>query len=484
MKAGEVILQDLLNGKLQYRVPIFQRTYSWDEEQWERLWDDILELYAMSSPRKHFIGSIVTQPIPDAPEHAAKFMLIDGQQRMTTLLLLLAVIRFHASRSPEDTTLAGEIADTCLRNVHISDTAEQFKLRPTLRDQEAFRQAMEGEIPVEAGRIGKAWDYFSKMVESGDHENNPIRLRQLKERTTYYLDLVSIKLETGDSPNRIFESLNNTGVRLKAADLVRNYVFMRISDEGQQNRAYEQIWFPMQEALGDSMDDFFWRYSMKDGSLTRWDDIFDDTKAALDKLPNEETIPSLKDFSKFSEYYLRIKEPRQREASQVIADQLDRLNDWEVDVSYPFLLTLFDMQANTQVQTEEIVNVLKMIESFVVRRTICGVPTNRLRRIFAGMVVQCRAIDVVWSCREYLQNNDWPLDDEFYEKLVNYRVYNPARLARTRLILRSIESSFGHKESPAVTDDITIEHIMPQHLTDEWMEMLGNDPRLVHSRWL
>ena len=255
MKAREVIFQDLLNGKLQYRVPLFQRTYSWDEDQWERLWDDILEIYAMPNPQRHFIGAVVTQPIPDAPERAAKFMLIDGQQRMTTLLLLLSVIRYHASLNPDEAALASEIADTCLTNLHVADPDERHKLRPTLRDRGTFQQALDGGIPEPSSQIGKAWAYFSKMIEARDHAGDPFKLRQLKERATYYLDVVSIKLETGDSPNRIFESLNNTGVRLDASDLIRNFVFMLISDEEQQNWTYERIWFPMQEELGDSIDD-------------------------------------------------------------------------------------------------------------------------------------------------------------------------------------------------------------------------------------
>ena len=484
MKAGETIFQRLLDGKLQYRVPMFQRTYSWDEDQWERLWDDILELYAMANPRTHFIGSIVTQPIDPAPEHAAKFMLIDGQQRLTTILILLAAIRSHNRLTTEDPSLSDEIRDTCLTNLHVANEAEKFKMLPTQRDREAFQQAMDGMAPSIGSQIGKAWAYFSKMMESKDREGNPISLRRLKERITFYLDLVSIRLESGDSPNRIFESLNNTGVRLKASDLIRNYIFMRIPGEEKQEHAYTHTWLPMQEDLGDNIDDFFWRYSMKDGSLTRWDDIFDDTKESLDTKTDGEMVQILQDFSKFSGFYMSIKKPNERESNRDIANQLTRLNDWEADVCYPFLLTLFDMQSRAHVRGDDIVSIIRMIESFVVRRSICGVPTNRLRSLFAGMVTQCNHNDVVGSCQSYLLGNQWPEDEEFFEKLVSYRAYNPARLARTRLILRSIENSFGDLEAPELTPDITIEHIMPQSLTKDWKDELGDNWNDVHSRWL
>ena len=382
----------------------------------------------MEIPQRHFIGSIVTQPISDAPERAAKFMLIDGQQRMTTLLLLLAVVRFHAAGNSGDTSLATEIADTCLNNVHIGEQNEQFKLRPTLKDLEHFEKAMRGEAPDTGSQIGKAWAYFSRMVVENDRDGKPIVLRRIKERITLYLDLVSIRLEQEDSPNRIFESLNNTGVRLEASDLIRNYIFMRIPDEGRQKRTYEELWFPMQERLGSSIDDFFWRHSMMDGTLTRSDHVFDTTKNILSKRPDEEVIPALESFSDFSKYYMRIKEPLANEVDVEIKRRAIRLSRWEVDVSCPFLLVVYHEHATGRMSSQELAMVLQTIESFVVRRTICGVPTNRLRRIFAGMTAQCEHCDIVEWCRAYLLRNDWPDDDEFSQKLVEYPLYNPSRL--------------------------------------------------------
>ena len=299
--------------------------------------------------------------------------------------------------------------------------------------------------------------------------------------------MVSIKLEQGDSPNRIFESLNNTGVPLEAADLVRNYLFMRIPVE-QQDKAYQDIWYPMQEQLKDSMDDFFWRYSMKDGDLTRRDDIFDDIMGELKELSDEQMVSALDGFSTFAEYYTKIKWPEEYEKNGAIQGCLIRLNQWEVDVCYPFLLELLDLRSVKQISDTEVVNILSIIESFVVRRTICGVPTNRLRRIFAGLASQCREYDdIVGSCRKYFadENNHWPEDSEFGEKFIGYRLYNPARLTRTRLVLDSLETSFGHKEPPGMDSKlIQVEHVMPQTITDSWKDMLGKDAGRVHSQWL
>ena len=486
MKASEVTFQHLLNGKLQYRVPLFQRTYSWEKDQWKKLWYDIMEIYHMPTPQRHFMGSVVTQPIPDAPERATKHMLIDGQQRMTTLLLLLAVIRFHAEKNEKDSHLANEIEESCLKNAFIDDASEErLKLRPTRRDSAAFEQAMMGYEPGKSSAIGQAWAWFSEKISNGDREEGSINLRRLMERITLYLDLVSIMLETDDSPNRIFESLNDKGLRLEAADLVRNYLFMRIPPE-QQDDAYDRIWFPMQERLKEAIDDFFWRYSMKGGDLTARDDIFNDTRQKLVDLPDTQMIPVLRNFATFSEYYTRIKWPKQHERHPAIRLQLERLNDWQVDVTYPLLLGLLNMQAQAQISDDKVVEILRIIESFVVRRTICGIPTNRLRRIFAGAAVQIRdRDDIASSLRTYLIGENWPSDDQFRDGILKFRLYNPARLARTRLILDSLELSFDSKEPPDLDNPIIwVEHVMPQTLTQDWMEALGPDSQTVYESWL
>ena len=225
MKAGEISFQQLLDGKVQYRVPLFQRTYSWTQDNWERLWDDTLDIYALDPPRPHFIGAIVTLPLPDSPEHATKHMLIDGQQRMTTLLVLLAAVRDFADKTDN---LRDEIQEECLVNKHAKREDERTKLRPTQKDLATFDSLIVRGEPGAATQISRAYHFFKEALGAGDLEGKPIKLARLKECISSYLSLVSIKVEAEDSPHRIFESLNNTGTALSASDLVRNHVFMRI----------------------------------------------------------------------------------------------------------------------------------------------------------------------------------------------------------------------------------------------------------------
>ena len=145
MNAKESVLQQLLNGKPQYRVPLFQRTYNWSETEWDRLWNDVLETYMMEEPRNHFIGAVVTQPVDDAAGQVTKYLLIDGQQRLTTLFIMLSCIRKKASQVAELSSLAEEIWEDCLVNKFAPVSEDFIKLRPTQRDRPHFSAVINGK---------------------------------------------------------------------------------------------------------------------------------------------------------------------------------------------------------------------------------------------------------------------------------------------------------------------------------------------------
>src|SRR5579884_377620 len=353
MKAGEVIFQDLLNGQLQYRVPLFQREYKWEKENWERLWDNILEIYALPTPRNHFLGAIVTLPIPDAPERASKFMLIDGQQRMTTLFILLAVVRDTAKQADATRALADQITDESLVNRYASDPEERVKFRPTQVDVAAFGAAVAGAESVPPGRIARVRKFFRGELAKGDLNGQPIDMAKLKNCITNYLSLVSIKLDQQDSPHRIFESLNNTGMALSASDLVRNHIFMRVRGEAEQNAAYNAHWLPMQQRTEyeegkSALTDFFWRYLMKDGDLPRYDEVFESMRDKIDNDTKPEkgqtVVQVLEELNRYSEHYVRFWWPERHEQSLELREQFARLNTWEVSVAYPFMLHLLERQ--------------------------------------------------------------------------------------------------------------------------------------------
>ena len=487
MKAGETVFQNLLNGQIQYVVPLYQRTYSWGEEQWEQLWDDVLEVYALPTPRNHFIGSVVTQQIHTSPEGTSKYTLIDGQQRMTTLFILLGVIRQRADTdSTEWGDLALRIQKTCLTNEFASED-ERLKLMPTQADRMPFKSVIDGNAPTEKTQIGKAKDYFEQVLEGGDSEGKAIDLTRLYRCIVHHLDMVSIHLETSDSPNRIFESLNNTGMPLSVADLVRNYVLMNIPDLQQQEHAYNEFWYPMEQSFpeGQITTDFFWRYLMMNGSLPRQDDTYEEVQERFKGYTTPAQYrAALQDFVKFARHYVHIIGYDSEGLSTDLLEQIGRLNQWEVAVAYPFLMRSLDNVASGNVSESDLIEVMRFIESFVIRRQVCGIPTNSLRSIFARMSGQVDFSDFVANSRDHLLANRWPSDENFLDSFVQFDMYSRGRVARARLVLWTLERAFGHKETPQQTSDVTIEHIMPQTLSDKWKDYLGTNWPDVHAQWL
>jgi len=379
------------------------------------------------------------------------------------------------------------IREECLINKHASVQEEQMKLLPTQRDRSDFAAAMLGQPEADRTQIGVAWRFFDQVINHGDLEGNLINLERLKTCVTGYLNLVSITLDPDDSPHRIFESLNNTGMKLGPSALIRNYLFMQILDEGEQQAAYDNIWFPMQESLKGYIDGFFWRYVMKDGALIRWDETYAQMQAVVEnrqKVGHMQITDFLSELRSFSDHYRRLLWPTQYEQNLVLRRLISFLNDWEVEVAYPFLLNLFDELAKNEVAADEVAQILSITQSFIVRRTVCGVPTNQLRRIFARMSAETDHKNYLESSRAYLLRNQWPGDSEFHDRFQAFRLYIPGRLARTRLVLEALEQSFGHKEPVDPNAAITIEHIMPQSLNEPWLEMLGARAEEIYGRWL
>ena len=301
--------------------------------------------------------------------------------------------------------------------------------------------------------------------------------------------MVSIHLDQNDSPNRIFESLNNTGMPLSVADLIRNYLLMNITNMDDQERAYENLWYPMEELFSRSSKDFptnfFWHYLMMDGSLPRRDETYERTQERVPASP-EGSLEALNEFAKFSRFYAQIAEVDISGLDSEIANQIGRLNQWEVAVVYPFLMRELEAvsQSNGKIANSEFIALLQVIESFVIRRWVCGIPTNQLRRIFAQMPRRSEGEVFIEGVVDYLRRNNWPSDEVFRSRFVDTPIYTSRLTARTRLILWSLEESFGHKEAPEKSGDITIEHIMPQNLTEEWKRALGSDAVEIHNRWL
>ena len=248
MEAAERKVQKVLEGDKQFMVPHYQRPYSWVEKQWEVLWKDLLELLQDQDPKPHFLGSIVTAPARSIPEGVEKRLLIDGQQRLTTLLILLILIRDQATATA-NSKLAERIADL-ITNRH-EDGTDHYKLLPTEGetaadgDRDSFIALVQGQTPVSTSGILKARNYFRNKLLRADAP----ALEDLFKTIVAKLTMVSIILDDKDNPHRIFESLNGKGRPLSQADLIRNYFFMRM-EEALHQPTYRTLWQPMQPVWG------------------------------------------------------------------------------------------------------------------------------------------------------------------------------------------------------------------------------------------
>jgi uncharacterized protein with ParB-like and HNH nuclease domain len=477
MHANQTDIQKILGGVQQYVIPLFQRPYSWETRQWNILWSDLAELCEEQKPRNHFIGSIVTMPSKSVPEGVSKFVLIDGQQRLTTLLILLAAVRDKARREGE-VKLADKIDDLMLKNRHQDDT-DVFKVLPTQADRAAFCAIMDGTTPPIPGGIAAASAFFEKKLRG---QSSP-GLDRLYTVVCKHLVLVSIVLDRDDNPYLIFESLNAKGQPLAQADLIRNFFFMRIQATSQE-KVFRDCWQPMQDRLGKHLTEFIRHYLMRDGRVVKQGDVYFTVKECVEERQDEDVHDYLTELATYSGYYARLTNPTLEQCGE-LAPRLARLNRFEATTAYPFLLNVYHDYATGRVTEQEFAAILDVLEAFLIRRYVCGVPTNALSRIFIALHSQATAGGpLVEGVKRVLGDKNFPRDKQFREQFVTLQMYGGGdRRDKAKLILDRMEASYQHKE-PIGADTLTIEHVMPQTPTDWWKEHLGDDWASTHEYWL
>jgi uncharacterized protein with ParB-like and HNH nuclease domain len=480
MKASETNLQEIIEGTKQYVVPLFQRPYSWEKTQWKTLWDDIFELYEHENPSPHFMGSIVTMQTDSGPESVPKYLLIDGQQRLTTAFIILAVLRDKA-KELEQAKIADAINNQFLANIYVEDDQDYYKLQPTQGDRQSFHQIIKyGFEPNESNNINNCYLFFQKKVR----QDKNLDLSKIKAIICQNLLLVSILLGKDDNPYLVFESLNTKGRRLTQADLIRNYFFMQIKEK-QQESIHAKYWQPMQNLLGDNLTEFIRHYLTKSGVIVNQNDVYTHLKERISRANKNDTLSYLKDISQFSDYYARFLDPNLEENPQV-RKYLQRIKHLEMATVYPFLMSCYDDWKQGKLKESEFIDIFKIIENYILRRFVCNIDTKGLNNIFASLYTKIvketnlENLSFLEKLKLVLQTQNYPKDIEFKEKLLTAELYRGNRTKKTRLILESLEESFDHKEKVSF-DNLTIEHIMPQTLSEWWKNHLGDDYELTHS---
>lgn len=472
MNAFKSNIYKYLGGTCQYLIPLYQRTYSWEREQCARLWNDIANLHT-SRREGHFVGSIVRID-EDSAAGSTLAMIIDGQQRLTTLTLLLVALRDYAVEHPECGVNPNKITDTLLLNQYETGNAK-YKLLLTQSDREALIKKIEGAPIPDAlkSRVIDNYNFFTGQITKS--EITPHNLYDAIGK----LQIVDIVLDRQyDDPQAIFESLNSTGMDLKDSDLIRNHLLMGL-DSATQTDVYSNIWRPTEllfdyEHQSELLDNFFRDYlTMKFGRIPRKNEVY---KEFRDYHANSGmTIRDLcQDIYSFAKYYSDMHFVRS--GDPVLRSLYEDMKAIRMEVAYPFLLKVHDDCDSGVITVEALQEIVQFCVSYVLRRAVCDIPTNSLNKTFATMKNDIKSDDYLNSVKAFFilldSYKEFPNDERFISTFLSRDIYS---MNRCRYILGRLEN--WNNKSVVSLENLTIEHIIPQnpHLSSEWITVLGNN---------
>ncbi|WP_020416246.1 DUF262 and DUF1524 domain-containing protein [Amycolatopsis sp. ATCC 39116] len=485
MKATEASLLQFLKKSPQFVIPIYQRTYSWQRAECEQLWSDILRAGRDEGVSAHFVGSVVyVEKGLYQVSSQSPLLVIDGQQRLTTVSLLLEALSRHLGDSePVDGFSAKKLRNYYLLNP-LEDGEKAFKLLLTQTDKDSLTALLQQrDLPADHSvRIKQNFEFFDERI--GALNGDLVSLcRGLSK-----LVIVDVSLNREqDNPQLIFESMNSTGRELSQADLIRNFVLMGLEPD-LQNELYERHWRPMelgfgQEGYGAHFDSFMRHYlTVRTGEIPNVRAVYDAFKsyARREEVAAAGVDALVADVRAYAGYYCAM--ALKRESDSGLADAFADLRDLKVDVAYPLLLELYNDYATQVLSRDEFLETLRLIESYVFRRAICAIPTNSLNKTFSTFsrsLKKDRYLESVKAAFLLLPSyRRFPNDAEFARELVTRDMYN---LPRRSYWLRRLEN-FDRKERVPV-DEYTVEHIMPQNenLSSSWRQELGPDWERVHA---
>ena len=484
MQARNIQLTAVIQGNKQFVIPVFQRDYSWTTEQCEQLWEDVLRA-GEGSDGGHFMGSFVYAE-GNASAAFSQWLVIDGQQRLTTLTLLLVALRDHIHEigwDGEEPTQ--EQIDTYFLKNMLERGDRNYKLALRRHDDETLRSLLDGDDPSKLANtsdlIVDAYEFFREKLISPHGDVVEIY------RGIGRLHVVDVKLEHHlDNPQLVFESLNSTGVDLTESDLIRNYLLMGLP-EADQTQMYEDYWNEVETLFRDvgSSPDVFLRdfvaFQRKFTTQIRADRIYSEFKKFW-QLENAKSLSDrLKDIVRSARYYAAFLQPETIETKS-IRDAMSLVRRLGIVHATP-IMRLYECYERETLSEEEFVKTLNLIESFLVRRSVLQLQTRSYWSVFARMA---HAIDEQHPFTSFQvalarQSYKFPADQDFMTALRERDLYN---LRICWHILSQFENA-GYAE-PSPTTEYSIEHIMPQWIggVPDWQEMLGTDWEDVHWAWV
>jgi uncharacterized protein with ParB-like and HNH nuclease domain/predicted transport protein len=487
MKATEANLLAFIRRSPQFVIPIYQRAYSWTEKECRQLWDDVLHAGADKNISAHFIGSVVyIENGLYQVSSQSSLLVIDGQQRLTTITLLIAAL---ANALDDGSEPVEGFSQRRLRNFYLLNPEEKeekhFKLILSQTDKRSLISILDRtEQPKGYSiRVAENFKLFERLIR--EQKDDLVRVCQGLAK----LVVVDIALTRDrDNPQLIFESMNSTGRELSQADLIRNYILMGLEPK-LQTKLYEHYWRPMelefgQEAYVNNFDGFM-RYflTVKTGILPNVGEVYDTFKQHA-RSPNvaQAGVESLvADLRNYARYFCAMTLGVEPDAALKAAFQ--DLRELKVDVAYPFLLELYQDFDSQLLSKADFLTVIRLVESYLFRRAVCAIPTNSMNKTFATFSKALNRACYLESIQAHFlllpSYRRFPGDEEFKRLLQTKDLYN---FRSRRYWLRRLENH-DRKERVSI-DEYTIEHIMPQTLSAEWKSALGDDWQRIHQTYL
>lgn len=497
MKAFDSTIADIVSGQKQYVIPVFQRYYEWEEERWKTFWNDLSALvYEYDNNMTHFIGPMVFFSNV-TPTTVPKHLVVDGQQRIMTVFVLLAAIRDRALTLHNE-NLARSIETNSLF-FHNRSGGQMTKIIPRMTDRDTLSNILyhDHEQIDKDSLLVKAYEYFSQEIE----RLTPVQqelfdeppedvLNKLDEATTQRLWIVQINLDANDNPSNIYESLNFKGKRLSDADLIRNYIFMQLEGLEKQEEfnnttwgAFEKLFDLFGQESGERLTEFYYKYLISRTEYFSRKRLYHRFTAYVNtSLKNNKSLLQLvNELKQFAHYFISI-------THECKDNELDaafkRFRDLKTDTAIPLLLHLYqqykeptdEMKALSKTQ---LLNMLRIIESFILRRSILRLRTRGYGLDFARA---CKHTQSLNSLMRYFAEKYWPTDQEIRKKMKGFAIYHH-EYKKCHLILKEIERSFGHKEQIDL-ENTTVEHVLPQTLTSSWQKMLGVNVDKLYEKYV
>lgn len=479
MKPSIQTLGQILYSPSQYVIPVFQRNYRWDRAQWQKLWSSITDLESPTKTGNHFMGFLVFVPGLAQPGHHTRFHMVDGQQRLTTSSILLVALRNVARRAGQ-TELADEINDLYL--VHGRKKGDEyFRLLPKAKDQKNYVAIVNGKGEP-AGRMADALDYFEERFKERVESDASV-LRPMFDLVCQRLEFMCATLEAENAYN-IFKSLNSTGVPLGPSDLIRNFVFMHVKPDDQDDFDADR-WAPLEARFTaedgrldeEAFSRFFRDVLMMDGRYVQPKDTFTTFEARYEA--TSFSPQALTDSLMANARHYSVITGKHSDQSADVTGALIGLNELESSTTYPLLLAMFRKRADGAIDSAALARSVNMLRGFIIRRFICSESSRGYGQMFVR-ANDTAAASPLQALETYLLQRGWPDDARFESSFATFPLY---QRGYTKTVLETIERERGHKE-PAALQAAQVEHIMPQTLNDGWLADLGADAKRIHSEWL